>query len=54
MIVCLCKGINEDKIKSLCPCSLKELREKTGLGTQCKKCLLTAHQVLKELTEQSN
>lgn len=49
MLICICKNVNEGKIEKLMPCSLEELRKKTGLGNGCGKCLAIANQKLTQI-----
>lgn len=49
MIVCLCKGINDNTIRSLLwGFSVEEIKQKTGVCTQCGKCATTLEQLKRE------
>lgn len=47
MYVCLCQGVTDNQIRDAiyegC-CSYREVREATGVGTQCGKCACLAKQ----------
>ncbi|MCY1426292.1 Bacterioferritin-associated ferredoxin [compost metagenome] len=52
MYVCLCQGVTDTQIRDAiyeegC-CSYREVRECTGVGTQCGKCACLAKQVVRE------
>lgn len=51
MYVCLCQGVTDNQIRDAiyegC-CSYREVREATGVGTQCGKCACLAKQVVRE------
>nr|6E6R_A Chain A, Bacterioferritin-associated ferredoxin [Pseudomonas aeruginosa] len=51
MYVCLCQGVTDNQIRDAiyegC-CSYEEVREATGVGTQCGKCASLAKQVVRE------
>ena len=54
MYVCICKAVSEKRIAravSEGAITLKDLRERTGLGTNCGKCVPQAYQYLKESLE---
>jgi bacterioferritin-associated ferredoxin len=54
MYVCICKAVSERRITRAIAegvTTLKELREHTGLGTQCGKCVPQAYQVLRDTLE---
>jgi bacterioferritin-associated ferredoxin len=51
MYVCVCKAVSEKRIARAVAegaTTLKELREATGLGTGCGKCVPMAYQQLRE------
>jgi bacterioferritin-associated ferredoxin len=55
MYVCLCKGVTDRHIRDAifdgC-CSYREVREATGVASQCGKCACLAKDVVREtLTE---
>jgi bacterioferritin-associated ferredoxin len=55
MYVCLCKGVTDRQIRDAifdgC-CSYREVREATGVASQCGKCACLAKDVVREtLTE---
>ncbi|WP_145142641.1 bacterioferritin-associated ferredoxin [Pseudomonas duriflava] len=51
MYVCLCRGVTDKQIREAiyegC-CSYREVRECTGVGTQCGKCACLAKTVVRE------
>lgn len=51
MYVCLCQGVTDGQIREAiyegC-CSYREVREVTGVATQCGKCACLAKQVVRE------
>ena len=51
MYVCLCTGVTDGKIRDAiydgC-CSYREVREATGVASQCGKCACVAKQVVRE------
>ncbi len=51
MYVCLCQGVTDGQIREAiyegC-CSYREVREATGVGSQCGKCACVAKQVVRE------
>jgi bacterioferritin-associated ferredoxin len=51
MYVCLCQGVTDGQIREAiyegC-CSYREVREATGVATQCGKCACLAKQVVRE------
>lgn len=51
MYVCLCQGVTDGQIRDAiydgC-CSYREVREATGVATQCGKCACVAKQVVRE------
>ena len=51
MYVCLCTGVTDGKIRDAiyegC-CSYREVREATGVASQCGKCACLAKQVVRE------
>ena len=51
MYVCICKAVSERRIAQAVGegvTTLKELRERTGLGTNCGKCVPQAYQLLRD------
>ena len=51
MYVCICKAVSERRIARAVGegvTTLKELRERTGLGTNCGKCVPHAYQLLRD------
>jgi bacterioferritin-associated ferredoxin len=55
MYVCICKAVSERRITRAVgegATTLKELREHTGLGTNCGKCVPQAYQLLRDTLEQ--
>ncbi len=54
MYVCICKAVSEKRIVKAVDegaTTLKDLREATGLGTGCGKCVPQAYQQLREVLE---
>ena len=54
MYVCICKAVSEKRIGKLVAegvTTLREVREQTGLGTNCGKCVPQAYQTLKGALE---
>jgi bacterioferritin-associated ferredoxin len=51
MYVCLCQGVTDGQIRDAiyegC-CSYREVREATGVATQCGKCACVAKQVVRD------
>ncbi|MFI8373109.1 bacterioferritin-associated ferredoxin [Pseudomonas helleri] len=51
MYVCICTGVTDGKIRDAiyegC-CSYREVREATGVASQCGKCACLAKQVVRE------
>ncbi|MCQ4320865.1 bacterioferritin-associated ferredoxin [Stutzerimonas stutzeri] len=51
MYVCLCRGVTDGQIREAiyegC-CSYREVRDTTGVATQCGKCACVAKQVVRE------
>ena len=51
MYVCICKAVTEKRIARAVgegATTLKDLRERTGLGTNCGKCVPQAYQLLRD------
>ena len=51
MYVCICKAVSERRIAKAVGegvTTLKELRDRTGLGTNCGKCVPQAYQLLRD------
>lgn len=51
MYVCLCKCVTDCQIReAACEgvCTMRELRARLGVATQCGRCTQHAHRVLKE------
>lgn len=54
MYVCICRAVTDRRIREACGAgvtTLSELREQTGLGTGCGKCVGQAYQLLRETLE---
>jgi len=53
MIVCLCKGINEETILEKCNkySTYQEIKDNTNAGTGCGICLPYIEQMLKDQNE---
>ncbi|GAB6386733.1 bacterioferritin-associated ferredoxin [Stutzerimonas marianensis] len=51
MYVCLCQGVTDGQIREAiyegC-CSYRDVREATGVATQCGKCACLAKQVVRD------
>lgn len=51
MYVCLCQGVTDGQIRDAiydgC-CSYRDVRETTGVGTQCGKCACLAKEVVRD------
>ena len=56
MYVCICKGITEEKLKSLAKSghSNKEVLKKLGVGDDCGVCILTALEKLGRHSKNEN
>ena len=55
MYVCICKAVSEKKVLRAVDAgatTLKDLREQTGLGTGCGKCVPQAYQLLRDTLDQ--
>jgi bacterioferritin-associated ferredoxin len=55
MYVCICKAVSERAIVRAVAggaTTLKDLREATGLGSGCGKCVPQAYQLLRDTLEQ--
>lgn len=55
MYVCICRAVTERRVVQAVAegaTTLKDLRERTGLGTCCGKCVPQAYQLLRETLEQ--
>ena len=55
MYVCICRAVTERRIARAVAegaTTLKDLRERTGLGTGCGKCVPQAYQQLRDTLEQ--
>ncbi|WP_194756876.1 bacterioferritin-associated ferredoxin [Aliidiomarina indica] len=51
MYVCLCKGVTDKQITRAVEngaCTMRDLRQQFGVGTQCGKCTCHARDVLHE------
>lgn len=49
MYVCVCKAVSEKKVQQLVAegaCSMRELKQCLGVGSQCGKCVSHAQAVL--------
>lgn len=53
MIICVCKGVNEQTIREKCDrdCSYRDIQSRTNAGTVCGICLPYIEQMLKEHDE---
>jgi bacterioferritin-associated ferredoxin len=54
MYLCICKAVSEKRIGGLVAqgaTTLRDLREATGLGSGCGKCVPQAYQLLREVLE---
>jgi bacterioferritin-associated ferredoxin len=54
MYVCICKAVSEKRIARAVAegaTTLKDLRDSTGLGTNCGKCVPQAYQQLRDALE---
>jgi bacterioferritin-associated ferredoxin len=54
MYLCICKAVSEKRFAKAVAegaTTLKDLREATGLGTGCGKCVPSAYQHLRELLD---
>ena len=57
MYICVCKAVSERRIAGAIAegaTTLKDLRERTGLGTGCGKCVPHAYQFLRETLERQH
>ena len=57
MYVCICKAVSERRIVRAVvegATTLKDLRNCTGLGTGCGKCVPQAYELLRDTLEQRN
>lgn len=57
MYVCICKAVSEKRIARAVgegATTLKDLRERTGLGTNCGKCVPQAYALLRETLERGH
>ncbi len=55
MYICVCRAVSERRVPSAIAggaTTLKDLRERTGLGTGCGKCVPQAYQFLRDTLEQ--
>ena len=51
MYVCLCKGVTDTQIRAAAAdgaCSLRDVRERLGVASQCGKCVPHAAEILRE------
>lgn len=56
MYVCLCKAVTDRQIReAVCEgaCSMRELRLRLGVASECGKCAQCANSVLKETLSQA-
>lgn len=54
MYICICKAVNERRIARAVAegaTTLKDLRQRTELGTGCGKCVPQAYQLLRDSLE---
>lgn len=58
MYICICKAVSDRRIRRSVTegaTTLRELRERTGLGTNCGKCVPQAYTLLRDtLAEQTS
>jgi bacterioferritin-associated ferredoxin len=57
MYICICKAVTESRIRSCVAAgatSLRDLRERTALGTGCGKCVPQAYQYLRETLDREH
>jgi bacterioferritin-associated ferredoxin len=57
MYICICKAVTEKRIARAVgegATTLKDLRERTGLGTNCGKCVPQAYQLLRDSLDARN
>lgn len=57
MYVCICKAVSEGRIRRAVAggvTTLRELREGTGLGTNCGKCVPQAYALLRDTLAEKN
>jgi bacterioferritin-associated ferredoxin len=57
MYVCICKAVSERRIRqavSAGATTLRDLREQTGLGTNCGKCVPQAYQYLRDTLDRQH
>jgi bacterioferritin-associated ferredoxin len=57
MYICICKAVPESRIRKAVgdgATTLRDLRELTGLGTGCGKCVPQAYQYLRETLDQAH
>ena len=55
MYLCICKAVSEKRFAKAVAegaTTLKDLREATGLGTGCGKCVPQAYQLLRDTLDQ--
>lgn len=51
MYVCICKAVSESRIRKAVDegaTTLRDLRDRTALGTNCGKCVPQAYELLRE------
>lgn len=56
MYVCVCRAVTDRQIRQAAAegvCSLRELQQRTGLGTGCGRCLPEARQQLMQALSQA-
>lgn len=57
MYVCVCKAVSDKAIRRQVAdgaCSMRELKQCLGVGSQCGKCIPTAQQVLAQSLQQQS
>lgn len=53
MYVCLCNAVTDHQIRECVndgACSMRDLRQRLGVASQCGKCAGCAHQLLREIS----
>lgn len=57
MYICICKAVSDRRIRRAVEegaTTLRELRERTGLGTNCGKCVPQAYALLRDTLAEKN
>jgi len=55
MYICICKAVSESRVRGCVAdgaATLRDLRDRTALGTGCGKCVPQAYALLRETLEQ--